>query len=95
MPLNDIKFEKTTGGMGRPASNDDVISGLIMSLNGKIAAIPAGMELIANAGLGVAKIKYFEQLAGLGIVETEAGEDDIDRRSIFSQCYCVSCESVF
>lgn len=70
MPLNDIKFEKTAGGLGRPSANDDVISGLIMSLNGKITTIPAAMELIANNGLGVAKIKYFEQLAGLGIVET-------------------------
>lgn len=74
MSLNDIKFEKTTGGLGRPAANDDVISGLIMSLNGKILAIPAAMELIANNALGVAKIKYIEQLASLGIVETPAGE---------------------
>lgn len=74
MSLNDIKFEKTTGGLGRPASNDDVISGLIMTLNGKLSAIPAALELISNNTLGVAKIKYFEQLSELGIVETPAGE---------------------
>lgn len=74
MSLNDIKFEKTTGGLGRPAANEDVISGLIMSLNGKLAATPTEFELIANNSLGVAKIKYFEQLAALGIVETPAGE---------------------
>ena len=74
MSLNDIKFEKTTGGLGRPAANDDVISGLIMTLNGKLATIPVALELIANNSLGVAKIKYFEQLAELGIVETPAGE---------------------
>ena len=38
MALNDIKFEKINGGMGRTAPNEDVNSGLIMSLDGNITA---------------------------------------------------------
>ena len=36
MALNDIIFEKTNGGMGRPAANEDIISGLIMALEGDL-----------------------------------------------------------
>lgn len=61
MALNDIKFEKSNGGMGRTAANEDVNSGLLISMNGKITA----SELSAFDKVGdlyIAKLSYYEQL---------------------------------
>ena len=79
MGLNDIIFEKTNGGMGRPAANEDIISGLIMSLeDGTItgAQLEAkGFEAVQKDEetlFYVAKLDYYEQLAtryGISVVE--------------------------
>lgn len=65
MALNDIKFEKINGGMGRTAPNEDVNSGLIMSLDGNITADDlAAFDSIAvdTVTLYVATLSYYEQL---------------------------------
>jgi hypothetical protein len=81
MALNDIKFQKQVGGMGRTAASEDPVSGLILSLNGKLTANALNkFDTIAvgETTLYVAKIKYFAQLeAQYGIkgnVPAAAGE---------------------
>lgn len=77
--MNDIKFTKTNGGMGRKAANEDPISGLLMYLPGMREAsllsaadghtpfvkidAPDGMQY---HDIYVAKLRYPEELASLG-----------------------------
>ena len=81
--LNDIRFTKTNGGMGRTAASEDPVSGLIFggfgattltfgSADGNLK----GFDTILNSTTPVAHIKkfqYVEQLATAGIVWTEDG----------------------
>lgn len=86
--MNDIKFTKTNGGMGRKAANEDPISGLLMLLPELVAS-----DLTSESGeryfttiekpdgtqdhdLYVAKLRYPEELASLGngIVEQELSD---------------------
>jgi hypothetical protein len=65
MALNDIKFEKQNGGMGRTSANDDVNSGLIMSMNGKMGAAALSAFDVVGEGdnaLYIATLAYYEQL---------------------------------
>ncbi|MDR3134149.1 MAG: hypothetical protein LBU42_09070, partial [Prevotellaceae bacterium] len=86
--LNDIIFQKQTGGMGRPAANEDPISGLMMSLNGKAtsAVFPAFDPVTAgDVTLYLAKVSYYEQLQGtFGItpVADPAGSADYAKNAI-------------
>jgi hypothetical protein len=66
MALNDIIFEKENGGMGRPAANEDIISGLIMALDGDLAC--TNFEEFETTGEGddllyVAKLNFYQQLS--------------------------------
>jgi hypothetical protein len=74
MSLNDIKFIKGNGGMGRTAASEDLISGLILHLPGLTATglTATGFELVTVASgdsLLIAMLKYPEQLASFGIEE--------------------------
>jgi hypothetical protein len=75
MSLNDIKFFKQNGGMGRQAASQDPVSGLILSIP---ALATIGLDdlasklevvLVDDVATYVAKIKYYEQLADLGITK--------------------------
>ena len=69
MALNDIIFKKENGGMGRTAANEDVVSGLIMSMVGGLTAGNDKWKL--TNGLQVAKLSFFEQLSDdFGFEET-------------------------
>ena len=81
--MNDIKFTKTNGGMGRKAASEDPISGLIMTMS-EMAAVDFNSSTNAlqfdqvtvgtstsNHILNVAKLSYPEQLEQYGIVEEE------------------------
>lgn len=84
-PLNDIKFTKTNGGMGRKAANEDPISGLLMLLpemsgfgflSGTLEHPFTKLEKPDGTNdhdLYVAKLRYPEELEklGAGIVEQE------------------------
>ena len=71
MALNDIKFQKQSGGMGRVAASEDPVSGLIMSMNNKFLAELPLPSFESVSGLFIAKIKYFEQLSSqYGLEET-------------------------
>ncbi|MDR2009221.1 MAG: DUF2586 domain-containing protein [Bacteroidales bacterium] len=78
MALNDIKFTKTNGGMGRTAANEDPVSGLIMGLEGIDVSKLTGFDKVVlkaktdttdEIALYTTKLRFFEQLAGLGITE--------------------------
>ena len=82
--LNDIRFTKGNGGMGRDAGSDDVITGLIFGgLELSMAAVtqngtttPAdvsGFEAV-DADTFVRKFTYPEELEDLGIVLTPVPE---------------------
>ena len=77
--MNDIKFTKTNGGMGRKAANEDPISGLLMYLPEVREAILLSaadghtpfVKIDAPDGttgddIYVAKLRYPEELASLG-----------------------------
>ena len=76
--LNNISFVKTNGGMARPSASEDPISGLVFqglglsNINGfddvrlDTTNNPATVKSYAT------KLQYVEQLAGLGIVHTDA-----------------------
>jgi hypothetical protein len=85
MALNDIIFERQNGGMGRPATNEDVVSGLLMSLDGKLpeAALVSFGVVAAGAGsIYVATLKYYEQLASqYGISEVEAAHGETQEQA--------------
>lgn len=81
--MNEIKFTKTNGGMGRKAASEDPISGLILTMSEMAGA---DFNSAANAlqfdhvmvgtptsghPLNVAKLNYPEQLEQYGIVEEE------------------------
>jgi hypothetical protein len=86
--LNDIIFQKQNGGMGRPAANEDPISGLIMSLNEMAtAAVFSGFDPVAAGGVTLyfAKINYYEQLQntfGITPVADPAGSADYAKNAI-------------
>jgi hypothetical protein len=60
MALNDIIFQRQNGGMGRTAASEDPISGLIISLDGKLSALPVELDTVGS--LGIAKLLFYEQL---------------------------------
>ena len=78
LPLNDIKFTKTKGGMGRKAASEDPVSGLLMFLpemgdfsflsdaNGSPFIKIDKPDGTTNHDLYVAKLLYPEDLASLG-----------------------------
>ena len=80
--LNDIKFIKGNGGMGRPAANEDPVSGVVFnglgltfdSASGNIS----GFEIVAVSGSDpvsyAKKFEYAEQMAECGIEYTEYKE---------------------
>ncbi len=79
--LNDIRFQKTNGGMGRSAASEDPISGLVFAgfgadtltfgaADGNLKGFdPVGSPATAF----IKKFQYVEQLAEAGIVWTENG----------------------
>ncbi len=81
--MNDIKFTKTNGGMGRKAANEDPISGLLMLLpemsgfgflSGSLGHPFTELDKPDGTNnLYVAKLRYPEELEklGAGIVEQE------------------------
>jgi hypothetical protein len=75
MGLSDIVFKKQNGGMGRVAASEDPVSGLVMSMNGKIVASDLSAFDLTSS-LYMARIGYYEQLeVDFGISET--GADDL------------------
>lgn len=91
--MNDIKFTKTNGGMGRKAANEDPISGLLMllpemtaddltSASGERCFIEISKPDGTN-NLYVAKLRYPEELAsiGTGIKEQELSDLYADNTS--------------
>lgn len=80
MALNDIIFKKTHGGIGRPAANEDVISGLILDVPGLQPLESSLTEhfdtvTIEDGYALIARIKYPEQLTDFGITATKLGKD--------------------
>ena len=79
--MNDIKFTKTNGGMGRKAANEDPISGLIFGgfgadtlTFGTAAGNLKGFDTIGSPATAyIKKFQYVEQLAEADIVWTENG----------------------
>jgi hypothetical protein len=72
--MNDIIFQKQNGGMGRPAANEDGISGLLMAITD---VDTAGFDPVAvGAGtLHIATLHYADQLsAQYGVAETPVSE---------------------
>lgn len=79
--LNDIRFQKTNGGMGRKAASEDPVSGLVFggfgadvltfgSADGNLK----GFDTIGSPATAyIKKFQYVEQLAEAGIVWTENG----------------------
>ena len=81
MALNDIIFKKTQGGIGRPAANEDVISGLILDVPGLQPLESSLTEhfdtvTIEDGYALIARIKYPEQLTDFGITATKLGKDN-------------------
>lgn len=83
--LNDIRFTKTNGGMGRATGSDDVITGLIFGGFGlSMAAVTqnetttdpdvSGFEAV-DENTYVRKFTYSEELADLGIELTPVPEE--------------------
>lgn len=85
--LNDIKFVKTNGGMGRTAASEDPISGLIFggfgasvltfgTATGNLKGFEAIMDTSTPpaAVSHIRKFEYKEELAEAGIEETKPGE---------------------
>lgn len=81
MALNDITFSRQNGGMGRKASSEDPISGLLLGLNGAVTSnssllTPFTEISVGSVNLYLAKLNYYEQLdATYGITTTEASDD--------------------
>ena len=85
--LNDIRFTKTNGGMGRTAASDDPISGLVMYLpeltDGELTSVSNARQfdkvenVDGNNSLYVARLRYPEELADYGLEHQEslAAED--------------------
>lgn len=79
--LNDIRFTKTNGGMGRKAASEDPVSGLIFGgfgegvlTFGTADGNLKGFDPIDSTPTGyIKKFQYVEQLAAAGIVWTEDG----------------------
>lgn len=77
--LNDIRFTKTNGGMGRTAASDDPISGLVMYLpdlgdadlnsssNARQFDVVEDADGTSGHNLYVAKLRYPEELADYGL----------------------------
>ena len=81
MSLNDIVFQKQNGGMGRVAASEDPISGIIFhSFPGMNYASLSGFTSGTSGANNclVAKIRYTEQLADLGITHQDADDDKIE-----------------
>jgi hypothetical protein len=76
MALNDIRFEKQNGGIGRPAPNQDPVSGLILSLN--MQDEPSGGGFDNVGGMHIIKLSFYEQLALLGIRPVDEPEQEGD-----------------
>ena len=81
--MNDIKFEKTNGGLGRQTGSEDVISGLIFAgmgfTFGDADVNLKGFDTAAvddqnNASAFARKFIYPEQLKDAGIVFTKPGD---------------------
>lgn len=68
MELNDIRFQRMNGGMGRPAPNEDVNSGLLLSLNVDLGnnnfeeLALNRFNSIVGTELKVIELNYYEQL---------------------------------
>lgn len=76
--MNDIKFIKGQGGMGRVAASEDVISGLIVSapaINSDQLSADGFEDLGSN--VYCIKLQYPEQLAMCGIVEMSLSSEDV------------------
>ena len=92
--MNDIKFTKTNGGMGRKAANEDPVSGLIMTmaeLDDATLNAPGSQRQFdpvtvgtstTNHHLHIAKLNYPEQLEQYGIVEEELSTLVLDYGSL-------------
>jgi hypothetical protein len=82
MALNDIIFQKQNGGMGRVSASEDPVSGLIVSVAGKLGAAALAefdSVTVETQTLYVQKISYYEQLknaCGISSVETPATDAD-------------------
>ena len=85
--LNDIKFKKTNGGMGRAAGSDDVISGLIFAgmnltfgdAEGNVKGfVEAAVDGQGNTVSHVRRFTYPEELADAGIKFTPKGSGSAD-----------------
>ena len=81
--MNDIKFEKTNGGLGRQTGSEDVISGLIFAgmgftfgdADGNLKGFDtAAVDDQNNASAFARKFIYPEQLKDAGIVFTKPGD---------------------
>jgi hypothetical protein len=105
VPLNDINFEKTNGGMGRTAASEDPISGLCLVLpemaNEDFLHIYNKSQFdVIGENLYAAKIRYPEQLADYGFVERSMLPEDVinvssveeyeKRAAVNTICYHVS-----
>lgn len=78
--LNDIRFSKTNGGLGRGTGSDDATSGLLFVLKTIPGEIAHEFEATAVNDLFVRKFTHPSQLADVGIVWTEPGPDDDNSR---------------
>lgn len=105
VPLNDINFEKTNGGMGRTAASEDPISGLCLVLpemaDEDFLHIDNKSQFdVIGENLYAAKIRYPEQLADYGFVEQSMLPEDVinvssvkeyeKRAAVNTICYHVS-----
>ena len=83
MALNDIIFQKQNGGMGRRSANEDVISGLVLSMNGKLTGGDLSQFDPVSVGadtLYMAKLTFYEQLLNLyGIDKTDTPATDTEK----------------
>ncbi|MDR1381765.1 MAG: DUF2586 domain-containing protein [Tannerella sp.] len=77
--MNDIIFQKQNGGMGRTAANEDNVSGLIMSADGKLTGAELSEFDEVDSRLYIVKLTYYEQLGNTYLI-TPSGEpaDDAD-----------------
>jgi hypothetical protein len=74
MGLNDIVFRKQNGGIGRVAASEDPVSGLVMSMNSKLADSDLG-NFDLSSSLYIATIGYYEQLETDFGISTTSAED--------------------
>lgn len=97
MALNDIKFVRGQGGMGRRAASEDVISGLIMALPSHPVILSTGLEAgfikevtivnnnneIADPRFYVAQVEYYQQLADIcDIKPADIDYENVDNTQI-------------